>query len=158
MIKTVIGGPYRYLMLVLVTVAIFLTMVPWYSHHLQVKSLQQAENGRHVEALHSAYKAVSFNPTSVNARFILAGSLQRIGRDEEAKGVLVQATEMQPLNYATWEQLATFESKYWGMPQSAKEHIIMALSLNPQDKQLKEKADTLKELAGSTWNHVDSAR
>lgn len=147
MIKTVIDSPYRYLLLVMATVAIFLAMVPWYSHHLQEKALQQAENGRHVEALHSAYKSVSFNPTSVNARFILAGSLQRIGRAEEAKGVLVQATEMQPLNYATWEQLANFESKYWGMSRSAEEHMMMALSLNPQDAQLRERAEMLKALA-----------
>lgn len=120
--------------------AIFLTILPWYGAHSQNNSLKQAELGYQVEALHSAEKAVFFDPYSIQSLFVLAGAQQRLGREMEAKSTLMKATELQPLNYATWEQLATYERDRWHEPEKAQEHFQKSASLNPQDSQLRKEA------------------
>lgn len=120
--------------------AILLTIIPWYGAHLQYNSLKQAELGYQVEALHSAEKAVFFNPLSIQSLFVLAGAQQRIGREMEAKSTLMKATELQPLNYATWEQLAIYERDRWHEPEKAQEHFQKAVSLNPHDSHLRKEA------------------
>lgn len=117
-------------------IAILLTLVPWYGSYLQNKSLKEAENGYQVDALHTAESALSFNPISIQSLFVLAGAQQRIGRQEEARTTLIKATELQPLNYITWEQLAIYERDRWNEPEKAKEHFEKAISLNPHDSQL----------------------
>lgn len=121
-------------------VAIMSTIVPWYAGHLQNKALLEAEQGYQVESLHEAEKAVSYNPFSINALFVLAGAQQRIGRENQARLTLQKAIEIQPLNYVTWEQLAIYERDRWGQPDIAKEHFDIAISLNPQDSFLRKTA------------------
>ncbi|MHB9111387.1 MAG: hypothetical protein ACYC4D_01985 [Thermoleophilia bacterium] len=121
-------------------VAIILALIPWYSSHLQNESLKQAENGFQVESLHTAESAVFYNPLSIQARFVLAGAQQRIGRAGEARATLLEATEMQPLNYLTWRQLAISERDHLNSPELAEEHFRKAISLNPMDSQLRKEA------------------
>lgn len=123
--------------------AICLTILPWYGDHLQNNSLRQAELGYQIEALHSAEKAVFFNPYSVQSLFVLAGAQQRLGRELEAKTTLIKATELQPFNYAAWGQLATYERDRWGEPESAQEHFQIASSLNSQDTDLQKEAGVI---------------
>jgi len=120
--------------------AIISALVPWYSSKLQNTSLKQAERGFQVDALHTAEKAVSLNPTSVNALFVLAGAQDRLGRQDQARKTLLKATELQPLNYAVWEQLAVYERDHWHMTEEAKEHFKKAVQLNPQDMNLRKEA------------------
>jgi Tfp pilus assembly protein PilF len=96
--------------------------------------------GYQAEALHDAERAVRFNPFSVDAQFVLAGAQQRLGRTVEARETLKHATELEPENFATWKQLAIYERDFWGEPEAAREHFERAVSLNPQDKQLRMEA------------------
>lgn len=120
--------------------AILLTLIPWYAGHLENKALIEAEHGYQVESLHEAEKAVTYNPFSINALFVLAGAQQRIGRSEQARMTLVRATGLQPMNYIVWEQLALYERDKWGQPELAREHFEKAVSLNPRDNFLKKSA------------------
>jgi Tfp pilus assembly protein PilF len=108
-------------------------------------SLEQAEMGWQVDALHTAEKAMGFNPLSVDGMFVLAGVQQRLGRVAEARATLVRATEMQPQNYLVWERLASYERDKWGEPGPASEHYARAVSLNPHDKQLRMRAGLPEE-------------
>jgi tetratricopeptide (TPR) repeat protein len=120
--------------------AILAAAIPWYGNHLVKKSLEQAELGYQVESLHSAESAIKYNPLSVNAYFVLAGTRQRIGHDADARTALIKATQLQPLNYQTWEQLALYERDRWHEPEKASEHFKKAVSLNPNDKYLRKEA------------------
>lgn len=130
----------RALLIFVIVLAIILALIPWYAEHLKNESLKQAESGNNSQALHTAGRAVMLEPMSVGALFVLAGAQQRLGRESESKETLAEATRQQPLNYATWEQLATYERDRWGQPELAKEHFARAVSLNPYDVQLREKA------------------
>ncbi|MBK5226739.1 MAG: hypothetical protein JJD96_09350 [Thermoleophilia bacterium] len=90
--------------------------------------------------MHTAESAISYNPLSVNAYFVLAGAQQRIGHNADARAALIKATELQPLNYQTWEQLALYERDRWHEPDKASEHFEKAVSLNPHDKYLRKEA------------------
>lgn len=135
----------RILLLAVAVVAIMLTLIPWYASYLTSEALRKAGKGFQVEALHTAEKAVSFNPISVNALFVLAGAQQRMGREAEARKTLIKATELQPQNYATWRQLAVYERDYWRMPEEAKLHFQKAIELNPGDKELRREAGLPEE-------------
>jgi len=122
------------------TLAIVLTLLPWYSSHLENDALREAEQGHQVESLHQAETAVKYNPYSIQALFVLAGSQQRLGREAQARNTLMKAAELQPMNYMVWEQLAIYERDKWGQPELAQEHFEKAISLNPQDRFLKKTA------------------
>ena len=126
----------RYGTMMVAVLAILLLFLPWYSHHLQQRSLRQAEMGFQAEALHTAGKAAAYNPLSVDALFVIAGARQRLGRVQEARRALERATELEPQNYETWKQLAIYERDYWDEPELARQHFQQAVSLNPHDKQL----------------------
>ncbi|MHB0866204.1 MAG: hypothetical protein ACYC6B_02770 [Thermoleophilia bacterium] len=130
----------RTMLVVIAVLAIILTLIPWYAEYLKNESLKQAESGNNSQALHTAGRAVMLEPMSVGALFVLAGAQQRLGRESAARDTLTEATRQQPLNYATWEQLATYERNRWGQPELANEHFAKAISLNPYDRQLREKA------------------
>lgn len=130
----------RVLFATVAAVATLLALIPWYSDYLTSRALKQAGTGFQVEALHTAEKAASINPFSINALFVLAGAQQRLGREEEAKKTLIEATELQPQNYATWRQLAVYERGHWQMPAEAKIHFQKAIELNPGDQGLKTEA------------------
>ena len=130
----------RYGTMLVAIIAILLLLIPWYSHYLQQQSLKQAEMGFQAEALHTAEKAASYNPLSVDALFVLAGARQRLGRVQEARRALERATELEPQNYETWKQLAIYERDYWSEPELARQHFEKAVTLNPQENQLREEA------------------
>ncbi len=126
---------------VLVAVAaIALALVPWYSGRLVDRSLDQAGKGYQVESLHSAESAASWDPVSIDALLALAGADERMGWQEQAQKTLEKATRLEPLNYLVWEQLAIYERDYWHKKASAREHFAKAISLNPQDEQLRQEA------------------
>lgn len=125
--------------------AIVSAMLPWYSNHLQTSALKKAEMGFQAGSLHSARRAVTVNPLSVEARFVLAGVQNRLGREDTARETLISATELEPENYETWIQLAMYERDFWDEPKLSGEHFEIAVSLNPHDKQLKEEAGLTDE-------------
>lgn len=128
---------------ILVTICLLATvaaLIPWYAHYLQVKALKQAETGNQVESLHIAEGAASYNPLSVQGRFVLAGAQDRLGRIAEARQTLVDTISMQPLNYETWRQLAIYERDKWGEIELSREHFAIAISLNPYDDHLQVEA------------------
>lgn len=120
--------------------AIGAALIPWYSHYLQIEALKEAETGDRVESLHIAEQAVSFSPHSIQARFVLAGAQNRLGRTAEARTTLVEAISIQPLNHETWLQLALYERDRWDEPEKAREHFAVAISLNPYDDHLQVEA------------------
>jgi Tfp pilus assembly protein PilF len=125
-----------WLFALIITAAIIFALIPWYSHHLQIKSLKQAENGEQVRSLHIAEDAIRVNPTSIQAKFVLAGAQQRLGRETEARKTLVGAVALQPLNYETWLQLALFERDKLGETTLANMHFATAMTLSPYDDHL----------------------
>lgn len=96
--------------------------------------------GYQVEALHTAEAARLYSPLSVQSLFVLAGAQQRVGHIVDARATLIEATELQPMNYQTWEQLARYERDRWNQPDDAIEHFEKSVALNPQDRHLKEEA------------------
>lgn len=122
---------------VIALLAVASAILPWYSHYLSEQSLRQAELGRAAESHHLARKAVSYNPLSVDALIVLAGAQQRLGRAGEARTSLLKATELQPQNYITWEQLAIYERDFWNDPAGAQAHIAQAARLNRFDERLR---------------------
>ncbi|MBI5870575.1 MAG: hypothetical protein HZB44_06415 [Actinobacteria bacterium] len=120
--------------------AALIALMPWYSDYLVNKSLQQAELGFQIEALHTAEAAGTFNPLSIQSLFVVAGAQQRVGHMVDARAALIKATELQPMNYQTWLQLAIYERDRWNEPDKAREHFDKAISLNPHDKYLKKEA------------------
>ncbi|MHB8159779.1 MAG: hypothetical protein ACYDGS_04695 [Thermoleophilia bacterium] len=139
-IKDISGQIVFYVSILVSICAILAAVIPWYGSHLVNKSLEQAELGYQVESLHSAESAIKYNPLSVNAYFVLAGARQRIGHDADARAALIKATQLQPLNYQTWEQLALYERDRWHEPEKASEHFEKAVTLNPNDKYLRKEA------------------
>ncbi|MHB8857910.1 MAG: tetratricopeptide repeat protein [Thermoleophilia bacterium] len=127
-------------MIVLAMGAIILAVIPWYADHLRNTSLKQAEMGYRVDSLQTAEAAVFYNPLSVQSLFVLAGAQQRIGRLLEAETTLTRATQIQPQNYATWEQLALYERDRLNEPDKAAEYFRKAVDLNPVDQHLKAEA------------------
>lgn len=127
----------RYTLLTVASLASVSAFLPWYSLHLGSRSLEHAEDGLGVESLHLARKATEYNPLSIEALFILAGAQQRLGKGSEARVTLIRAVELQPDNYLTWEQLAFYESGYWGEPELAREHLARAAELNRYDERLR---------------------
>lgn len=127
-------------MIVLAMGAIILAVIPWYADHLRNTSLKQAEMGYRVDSLQTAEAAVFYNPLSVQSLFVLAGAQQRIGRLLEAETTLTRATQLQPQNYATWEQLALYERDRLNEPDKAAEYFRKAVDLNPVDQHLKAEA------------------
>lgn len=148
--KAMIARIAHFGIMLVAAVAIILAIIPWYANHLQNASLSQAEMGFKVEALQTAEKAVSFNPLSVQALFVLAGAQERIGREKEAKNTLVRATEIQPQNYLTWEQLALYERDRWHEPEEAAENFKKAVNLNPLDQHLRIEAGLPEEESTSS--------
>lgn len=139
-IKDISGQIVFYVSILVSICAILAAVIPWYGSHLVKMSLEQAELGYQVEALHTAESAISYNPLSVNAYFVLAGAQQRIGHNADARAALIKATQLQPLNYQTWEQLALYERDRWHEPDKASEHFEIAVSLNTHDKYLRKEA------------------
>ncbi|MHB8792323.1 MAG: hypothetical protein ACYC6O_03155 [Thermoleophilia bacterium] len=129
-----------YISLVVAVAAILIAVVPWYSDYLVNKSLQQAELGYQIEALHTAESARFYNPISTQSLFVLAGAQQRVGHSVDARAALIRATELQPMNYQTWLQLAIYERDRWNEPDMAREHFEKAIGLNPHDKYLRKEA------------------
>ena len=123
----------RWLAVFTVTLVIMLNAAVWYSTHLEDTALRNAENAETAKSLHEAEKAVKYNPHSIDARFILAGAQQRLGRTVEARRTLEIAVEMQPENYRTWSQLALFERDKLDDQESARIHFARAYSLNKKD-------------------------
>lgn len=113
--------------------AIIMSMLPYYSHHLQLEALRRSEEGDQAASLHTAENTVRYDPLSIQARFVLAGAQQRLGRSSEARKTLIEAVGLQPLNYETWLQLALYERDYWGDPEKAREYFAIAIMLNPYD-------------------------
>lgn len=128
----------RYIIYLIAAIAIILAILPWYSERLQGVSQAAEERGDLIGSLHLAKQAVRVDPLSVKALFVVAGAQQQMGRETEARNALVKATELEPLNYATWETLAFYERDRWGQPQLAREHLQKAWELNPYDEQLRE--------------------
>lgn len=120
-------------------VAIVSSFLPWYSNHLALQASAHSHDAGD-DALHIAKDAVRLNPFSVDAKFTLAAAQQRRGLKQDAKQTLKEATEQEPLNYQTWQQLAWYEIQYWNRPQDGKQHYQQAVNLNPTDKPLKEEA------------------
>jgi tetratricopeptide (TPR) repeat protein len=139
-------------MIPVAVLAILFALLPWYSNHLRIQALESAQKGEPADSLHTAERAVTVNPVSLQARFVLAGAQQRLGRDAEARNTLVKALDLQPLNYNTWEQLAIYERDQWGEADLSQEHFAIAIRLNPEDEQLriraKETAKTVREPSG----------
>ncbi len=129
-----------YALLVAAVIAIIISLIPWYSNHLLIESEESDNGGEYVKSLHAAERAVKINPISVQARFVLAGAQQRLGREVEARKTLIRATEIQPLNYATWELLALYERDRWHQEELARQHFDTAIKLNPNDDRLRENA------------------
>lgn len=129
-----------YLSILIAAGAIIIAVIPWYGSYLVNKSLQQAEMGYQVEASHTAQSAIVYNPVSIQALFVLAGAQQRIGHEADVRAALIKATELQPLNYQTWQQLASYERYHWNEPEKAMEHFEKAVSLNPHDKYLRKES------------------
>lgn len=127
-------------MITLALGAIIVAVIPWYADHLRNTSLKQAEMGYKVDSLQTAEAAVFYNPLSVQSLFVLAGAQQRIGRLVEAETTLKRATQIQPQNYATWEQLALYERDRLNEPDKAAEYFQKAVNLNPVDQHLKAEA------------------
>lgn len=129
---------FRASFLLVAIVAIVLAFLPWYSSYLRNKSLEQAGQGYQITALHTAESASSWDPLSVEGLFVLAGAEQRVGYANDARKTLMDATKMQPLNYATWEQLAIYERDYWKMPGRSRRDFAKAFKLNPFDERLRQ--------------------
>lgn len=121
---------------IMAAIAVVSALVPWYSRHLQIEALEAAQSGDQAASLHRAERAVLIDPLSLQARFVLAGAQQRLGRVAEARSTLTRSVAMQPLNYTTWEQLALYEKNNWGEAELSREHFAVALRLNPMDTQL----------------------
>ena len=134
-----------YISLAVSFAACLIALMPWYSDYLVNRSLQQAELGFQIEALHTAQSAGFYNPLSIQSLFVVAGAQQRVGHMVDARAALVRATELQPMNYQTWMQLAIYESDRWDEPDKAREHFEKAISLNPQDKYLRKEAGLEEE-------------
>jgi len=130
---------YKIAFILVGLVVITSTFLPWYSEHKQSEYLSNARDPE-VDSMQMAEAAVHYNPLSVDARFVLAAAQQKLGAREDAKQTLLAATEMEPLNYATWQKLGWYEIQYWNRPEEGREHYEKAVSLNPTNKPLKAEA------------------
>lgn len=138
-VKTPPAAMFKIAFILVGLVAIASSFLPWYSDHLQTDSLANARVPGS-DSLQTAQEAVHYNPLSVNAKFVLAAAQQKQGAREDAKQTLLAATELEPLNSATWQKLAWYEIQYWNKPQDGRQHYERAVSLNPTDGPLKAEA------------------
>jgi TolB-like protein len=69
---------------------------PWIWSAFHALMLGHFRRGRYDEAVRAAYKAVQFNPGHSISHMLLAASLAKVGRLEEAKAAAARVLELQP--------------------------------------------------------------
>jgi hypothetical protein len=83
--------------------------LPSMSQTKRVESLRDAGQGSLREGTSDAELSMKLNPLSVEPLFAEAGIVRSRGDEAEAGALLVEATELQPDNFETWQRLAQFE-------------------------------------------------
>jgi hypothetical protein len=84
-------------------------VLPSLSQTKRLESLRDAAAGSLREAAADADFARKLDPLSVEPLFTEAGVAHRRGQNRKAVSLLVQATELQPDNFETWQRLAQLE-------------------------------------------------
>jgi tetratricopeptide (TPR) repeat protein len=69
---------------------------PWIWSAFHALMLGHFHRGRYDEAVRAAYKAVQFNPAHSISHMLLAASLAKVGRLEEAKAAAARVLDLQP--------------------------------------------------------------
>ena len=98
---------------------------------------------RPAHAVTLAKRARSLNPFSIDPIFTQALAEQARGRLGRARGLLVEATRVQPHNAEAWYSLAAFDLGL-GCPRHALTEFERFYQLNPQDAGVAEKDKALK--------------
>jgi len=132
---------FKIIFLLIGYLAIVSAFFPWYSDRLQAAYRAHAEQ-QNPDIVQITEQAIVFNPFSIEARLALAEAQHQQGFEQDSKQSLTEATELEPLNFITWEQLAFYEIRYWGQPEAAKIHYQKAIELNPYYKELIEEASS----------------
>src|SRR5205807_2083451 len=86
-------------------------------------------------ALSRARAAVSADPLSAEARWILSDVYSDLGRPADAHRELVDATDLQPSSPATWETLGLYDLRH-GRRSEAASALREALRLEPYSPQV----------------------
>jgi O-antigen ligase len=84
-------------------------LLPSMSESKRLEALRDAGDGSLREASSDADLARRLNPLSVEPLFVEANMAQIRGQDRRAAGLLVEATELAPDNYETWQRLAQLQ-------------------------------------------------
>jgi Tfp pilus assembly protein PilF len=86
-------------------------------------------------ALTNARAAVTADPVSAQALWILASIDADLGRSANAHDELLRATSVQPANPGTWETLGLYDLQH-GLPGEAASALQRALQLEPFSPQV----------------------
>lgn len=106
-------------------------MPPYLSQRAEAAAVDAAGEGRLFIALEQSRRAARWDPLAVDPLIVQALVLQRLGRNREARAVLVEATRLQPDNYEAWYQLGLLELDAFGRPARAEAALRRSLGLNP---------------------------
>jgi hypothetical protein len=86
---------------------------------------------RNPQAFADARSAAARDPLSYEPLFLLAALYQRIGDNDAARAQYVKATQLQPENPVTWQQLGYFDLQNTHDPRQALTAFTRAAVLNP---------------------------
>ena len=125
---------------VVISLALVMLAVSWAFPYLSARAegaaFTASSVGDAAEALEHARSAARLNPLAVGPLIAEAQILQQSGRNREALDVLRTAAELQPDNYAVYEQQGMLYLKAFDRKRDAVAAFARALSLNPQDYEL----------------------
>jgi O-antigen ligase/polysaccharide polymerase Wzy-like membrane protein len=94
------------------------------------KAYSQIESGSD-SASSTAKSAHSLNPLSIAPLEAWASAEEAAGRLAKARRLYVQAVDLQPLNWATWYELARFDREVLGDKRAARREFRRAHELDP---------------------------
>ncbi len=104
------GTTFALVSTVIITiVAVFIVVQPLRASDAYTAAEAAAYGGNGVTALSEAKRAASEDPVSVDPLFLLSLIYAHLGDPGSARQELVQATNRQPANPATWQELACYD-------------------------------------------------
>jgi hypothetical protein len=108
---------------------------PTLALHFQEEAQDQVA-ARPLHALKEADESLSLNPDSIQAYYIKASALARLGAYEGARGALLEAIEREPHNYVSWALLGDLTTRRGDIPAAMKAYR-RASALNPRARELR---------------------
>jgi hypothetical protein len=114
----------------LVLAALYSLFAPWAADRRVAAAFDDLAEGNPAAAVDKAGGAHGLNPLSLEPLLVRSSAYVLLGRIDEARGDLVEAVELQPLNPDAWYELGLFELEQ-GQEEEAERYFTRSRALDP---------------------------